>query len=171
MHSYSQARANAHAALPSNALGCFTLRVTQKVVWEEEGSESHSAPAGQHTPCPSFCLFVLSILFTFKMALFFHSTYNLSVWQSIYQTVWSGEKLCQSEFRSALEVWQGEENLHDAGYALEKVHKLPVAILRMQSNLSVISICVEHITGIWVYIKWFNIPSSFPKGSRIPYVH
>lgn len=69
-----------------------------------------AAPAGRRTPCSNFCFFVL--LLHSKRLVFSHSTSNLSVRQSIYQTVRSGEN--RVSLSSGVHC---VHNLHDAGYA------------------------------------------------------
>lgn len=50
---------------------CFTFRLTQKVqCGKRKVEKSHGAPAGKHTPCPNFCLFVLFIPSSVKKRLF-----------------------------------------------------------------------------------------------------
>lgn len=81
LHGYSQnTRKGTHAALCSNALGCFTFRVTQKGVWGEEGSVESRHILGQPQSLSQFFPpFVLFIPSTFrKVSLLFstlHTTY------------------------------------------------------------------------------------------------
>lgn len=158
VHSYSQACAN--AALPSDALGCFTLRVTQKVVREEDSSESHSsARRPTHSLLQFFPVCFIRSIHIQNGPFSSHSTSNLSVWQSLYQTVWSGEN--RVSLSSGVHC---VHNLHDAGYALgggsaQTACGNPQDVIKPECHF-----CLRwrQISG-WVYIKGLNMPSSFPQ--------
>lgn len=102
LHGYSQnTRKGTHAALCSNALGCFTFRVAQKGVWGEEGSVESRHILGQPQ---SLSQFFPRLFYSFHP----HSEKSLSFFPLYIQPICPikyissslirKKKLCQPEF-------------------------------------------------------------------------
>lgn len=124
---------------------------------------------------PIFVCFIHSIHIQ-KWLYFFHSTYYLSAQQYIYQTLWSGEKLCHSEFKSAHHyVKDGKPEQCISRHWKEWsvcTFTVPVAILRMLSNLSSFHLGGRHnrheyTVNDFIYMYQVN----FPKGTINPCIH
>lgn len=129
------------------------------VMWQEEGSQSHDVPAGKHSPCPIFGLLACFIHFgliryspSLFLCVFF--THSYTIYLSTHVPIKQSDREINGHFRvqdrTAVEVEEEPERCIFRDWQ-ENTVIVPVAALRMLSNLSAASICVAEIRNIVVH--------------------